>query len=1053
MFKEQLKQLNFANNDDLLLVSQRDDEISETQRKILYLAEDDYLADAVFFRKISEKKYIPQFFIYDNTKNNKFNNIELSEIHKRLWSSEIIPLYFVFEEAEIKIFNTKQKVEIENDKQTNEENEKINPVDILLVSNLAAKEFQKKKNIYAPFLFQNGSFWETEYYIKNYLKISITKESPFDILVSNLHGLKEFLRQNTEEKLTEKQKKVITNHLIAEQKKEENLTQIQKDNLLNHFLLKTANRIVVFSILIKYLEEKKDKAGNSVFTIEGNLFRTKWNIEDYSELIKEGNFLELLNYLSERFNGKIFELTESEAFLIKNLPEKSLNHLSSFVNANYKNKNTQLYLWRLYSFRFLPVELISRIYEEFIPDTAGVVYTPPFLVDLLIDECMPLDAYKEFSNGRFKVIDPACGSGIFCVSAYQRLIDWHIINEYEKTKKWNTDLKIETLKKILSENIFGVDKEQEAVNIAVFSLTLALLEKLTPKQLWKDLDFEDKNKNNSKKLKNLKEKNIKHDNFFNYLNTAENDFDLVIGNPPFIRQNFTELKKEYKLQFPKEIPANLSILFLDQSIKLLKDNGLQCLILPSSNILYNDGAMEYRNHFLNSYTVPQIIDFTHLRETLFKSGKKKNKGRVATCAFFAKKQEPEKDSQILHLISHRTANEENKMFFVFDTYDFHFVPLKVALTQKYIWKSNLVGGGRLNWIVNRMSKIKPLFKDYILDKENNCNWAYKEGYKVAKKLQAAKYITNKYFIPEKHFTENEIDYSKIEIEKAEKFERISIEKVFTKNQIVIKKIVTNNAIIPIEIIDFNEVEKYQIEKIEENKDRLCFKNGLIGIHFSDNDVDIAKDLVTNFRYINNKVYSLICILTSGAALIRKETLIVKKDIDNLPYPQTKEDKQDLQLNEIEEIWQEDVFNYYIHQGKVSKNNLLNKNTDKKILQEYAKTFTWLMNLNYNPVKDKSFKTERITVTNSYIAVEFHYCKENIETIIEEKTEEKYQNYFETQIKMTKKITRIVEFIDFVNNKIYYIKPLQNRYWLKSIADRDAMKCFADFGRNKFKRQG
>lgn len=72
--------------------------------------------------------------------------------------------------------------------------------------------------------------------------------------------------------------------------------------------------------------------------------------------------------------------------------------------------------------------------------------------------------------------------------------------------------------------------------------------------------------------------------------------------------------------------------------------------------------------------------------------------------------------------------------------------------------------------------------------------------------------------------------------------------------------------------------------------------------------------------------------------------------------------------------------------------------------------------------------------------------------VEEKTEEEYQNYFETQIGRNKKITRIVEYIDFVNNKIYYIKPHQRRYWLKSIADRDAMKCFAEFGNNIFNEE-
>jgi len=705
----------------------------------------------------------------------------------------------------------------------------------------------------------------------------------------------------------------------------------------------------------------------------------------------------------------------------------------------------------LYSFRYLPVELISRIYEEFIPNTAGVVYTPPFLVDLLIDECMPLDNYKKFSNDRFKVIDPACGSGIFCVSAYQRLIDWHIINEYHKTKNWNRDLGIETLKKILVENIFGVDKEQEAVNIAVFSLILSLLEKLTPIQLWEDLDFGDKRINTNKKFKNLKEKNIIHDDFFNYLQTADNDFDLVIGNPPFIRQNFNKLKKDYNLQFPKAIPANLSMLFLDQSMKLLKDNGLQCLVLPTSSILYNDGSMEYRNLFFRKYTVPQIIDFTHLRETLFKSGKKKNKGRVATCAFFAKKQTPEKNSKILHLISHRTTNEENKMFFVFDTYDFHFIPLDITLTQKYIWKSNLIGGGRLNWIVDRLNRIKPTLREFLEEKKSH-GWSYGEGYILGKR--------NKDILEGKREIENELLWLKKNYKEAEwLIEKPNIlKKDFSTNNTfktyIIKGIKyfqasrkSNKDVFksPNLIIHYSSIDKINFIKNTKYKE-LIFDNMFCGIHFN-NESELLE--LYNFFKKNSKILSLNNYLVSSKLIVHKEGVITKSDIDNLPYPQTETDIQALQLSQAEQIWQDDVFNYYIHQGKSSKNNPLNEIVDNNMLKNYADTFIWLMNLNYNPVKGKRFRTGKITKTKSYIAVEFHYCEENIKLSFQEKTEEEYQNYFETQIGRGKKITRIVEFIDFENNKIYYIKPHQKRYWLKSIADRDAMKCFAEFGNNIF----
>ena len=252
------------------------------------------------------------------------------------------------------------------------------------------------------------------------------------------------------------------------------------------------------------------------------------------------------------------------------------------------------------------------------------------------------------------------------------------------------------------------------------------------------------------------------------------------------------------------------------------------------------------------------------------------------------------------------------------------------------------------------------------------------------------------------------------------------------------------------MIDYNKIK---LQEKAKNENILCFKDGISGIHYNENESGVASDL---HRFLTNTIYNRVLvfysILTGSVALVRREKAIGKDEIDKFPYPQTKENKQNLQLSEIEEIWQEDVFNYYIHQGKVSKNNPLNEVANDNMLKSYADTFTWLMNLNYNPVKEKSFWTGKITKTKSYIAVEFHYCEKNIDMSIEEKTEEEYQNYFETQIGRNKKITRIVEYIDFVNNKIYYIKPHQKRYWLKSIADRDAMKCFAEFGNNIFKEE-
>jgi type I restriction-modification system DNA methylase subunit len=85
-----------------------------------------------------------------------------------------------------------------------------------------------------------------------------------------------------------------------------------------------------------------------------------------------------------------------------------------------KTIDKQRYLWEQFSFEHLPVEIISHIYQRFIKGGHGAVYTPPFLADLLLGHTMP---YKEMT-GKERILDPACGSGVFLVGAFKRLINF-----------------------------------------------------------------------------------------------------------------------------------------------------------------------------------------------------------------------------------------------------------------------------------------------------------------------------------------------------------------------------------------------------------------------------------------------------------------------------------------------------------------------------------------------------------------------------------------------------------------------------------------------------
>jgi len=147
----------------------------------------------------------------------------------------------------------------------------------------------------------------------------------------------------------------------------------------------------------------------------------KYNINNFSNALEQGICISILNELACEFKGKIFDIfSEQEKQQIK---QTSLKLVAEFLTAELDIDKKQYFLWEQYNFKYLPVELISSIYENFLPKEKGVVYTPPFLVNFLIDEVMPLNKAKKcFTNNQFKVLDPSCGSGIFLVSAYKTYV-------------------------------------------------------------------------------------------------------------------------------------------------------------------------------------------------------------------------------------------------------------------------------------------------------------------------------------------------------------------------------------------------------------------------------------------------------------------------------------------------------------------------------------------------------------------------------------------------------------------------------------------------------
>ena len=177
-----------------------------------------------------------------------------------------------------------------------------------------------------------------------------------------------------------------------------------------------------------------------------------------------------------------------------------------------------------YEFSVLPANILGHIYEQFlgkvirltaghravvedkpeVKKAGGVYYTPTYIVDYIVEHTVGKLLEEKTPNqvSKLHVLDPACGSGSFLLGAYQRLLDWHLTwyaeNEPEKHSKGRKpkifqgpggDWRLTTAekKRILLNNIYGVDIDTQAVEVTKLSLLLKVLEGESAETLGKSL--------------------------------------------------------------------------------------------------------------------------------------------------------------------------------------------------------------------------------------------------------------------------------------------------------------------------------------------------------------------------------------------------------------------------------------------------------------------------------------------------------------------------------------------------------------------------------------
>ncbi len=943
-----------------------------------------YDVDYVYFRRFNNRPSISQVYIYDYTEQKPFIEDELVQLHKQLYSSGLTPMFFVFTKNQVIIFNCLEKP-AEGDKF------KYKPLTTIQLASEAENYISevniKKLQSFSGRSFDNGTFWEDSYYSKFFK----AKNGAYEQLLSELkQALKDIVS-----------KKILPAAI--------------------------ARKFMVIAILIKYLEDRVDAKGNSVFPKQffGNFFA---GAQTFTDVLQDSEATaSLLKDLASHFGGEVFRIDDDEQQAILST---DLRRFAQFLQGDLKG--IQFVFWKLYSFNDLPIELISNIYEEFLGKKPGVVYTPPYLVNFILDEVLPLSE----ENTKLKILDPACGSGVFLVGAYRRLIQ-----RWRKSNNWQTP-NLATLKELLVNSIYGVDKDADATNLTIFSLSLALCDELTPKQIWEELRFD-----------NLRERNIYNDDFFNILLTDDKftniGFDLIIGNPPFeskltlagraieklelSRNRIPVIIGEHPIIVRGGLPDNqIALLFLEQSINISKKGGLVCLIQPSGPLLYNKSSLDFRRNMLRRHHIPQIIDFTHISRTLFGA-----RGDVATAAIFAKN-EPAQDKGLLHITVRRTKVNKEKLYFELDSYDFHYVPREKALNDVYIWKANLLGGHRYHQFISRLSELRTLGQ-YLQQQKESRKWVISEGFtlatrgdiqelntaitdknlskwdKLERKL-TANFLTGKRYLPTDAFTEDGIDYHQIRKLEDKYFHSKGDELAYHPPHILIKEVVSGS----------------EIPSLLSNE-YLIFNNSVIGIHAPKEDYTLLEELFQKLS--KSTLYSFYLAGTSGRYMVNKSSSVLKNDIENLPFP---EDSTELNISHFEQILIDD-FNQYLldfrRKGENSAGTL--EDASRQSLIEFGQVYCEVLNSVY-----KSVQPYQYFETDSFICYPFFFGnKPDIEFNNSAQLEKHISNLATKVYGLNTRITRLLRMYE--HNIIYLIKPKKVRYWLKSIALRDADETFSD----------
>lgn len=459
----------------------------------------------------------------------------------------------------------------------------------------------------------------------------------------------------------------------------------------NYELTEAVQKILDRLVFIRFLEDK---------SIEGEYIIKKI----FTSAYPWNKFVEESRRLEAKYNSIVFKKAffDKEDFL-----EKDNTYFNEVVVDFLASESP-------YNFNYIPIEIIGNIYERFLGKTieiedhkvkidlkpavrkaGGVFYTPSYIVEYIVQNTVgkQIEGKSPKEIAKLTFADISCGSGSFLIGIFDHLIQYHQNYYFHHPKEAEKEgclydedsatwkLSLHQKKQILLNNVYGVDIDHQATEVAQMSLLLKLLEheNLFTTAQQQSLFVADKIlptlSENIKSGNSLIGKDVvfqgkmKFDNYEEELKINPFDFepafpkvfknggfDAIIGNPPYVKEDIDksifENIKIGKLNKYYQGKMDLWYFFTCYGLDLLKEKGLLGYISPN-NWVTSYGAKKLRFKIKNDSIIDLYIDFNDYK--VFKDA------NIQTCILILSKNKSKNNYYTKYKLINKSIRNESEV--------------------------------------------------------------------------------------------------------------------------------------------------------------------------------------------------------------------------------------------------------------------------------------------------------------------------------------------------------------------------------------------------------